>query len=178
MNRLTFQTNMAKLAAAFSAEVTPEKAEVYWDDLADLADAQFVVACTRARREWDKPFALPPIAVLLRYAIEADQAAGAIVDGETAWAAFRARVLARYSFGVTRTFDWPDDLTREVVRHHLGIDAAAVHTLATVDNDFEREQYRRRFVAEYNARRGTARAAEAAGFDPPRPLRQIADGGL
>jgi hypothetical protein len=168
---------MAKLAAAFSVEVTPEKAEVYWDDLGDLPDAQFVVACTRARREWDKPFALPPIAVLLRYATEAEQAAGAIVDGETAWAAFRARVLARYSFGVTRAFDWPDELTRDVVRHHLGIDTAAVHTLATVENEFEREQYRRRFVAEYNARRGTARAAEVAGLTPPKPLRQVADGG-
>lgn len=175
MDRLTFQKNMAKLAAAFSVEVTPEKAEVYWDDLRDLSDEQFTLACTRARREWDKAFALPPIATLVRFASEAAQASGAIINGEQAWDAFRSRVLARYSFGVIRAFDWPDELTRDVVRNHLGIDSSAVHTLAMLDNDFEREQFKKRFIAEYNARRGTVRAAEIARIGDM-GVRRIGDG--
>lgn len=161
MNRRTFQENLWKLATACSVEITPDKAEVYWEDLRDLPDDIFAVACTRARREWDKPFALPPIAVLLRYATEAAQAEGAIVDGATAWDAFTSRVLRRYSFGVTKSFDWPDELTREVVREHLGIANAAVHTLALIEHDIEREKYRKRFIAEYNARRQTTQARDA-----------------
>lgn len=167
---------MAKLAAALSVEVTPEKAEVYWEDLHDLTDEQFTIACTRARREWEKPYVLPPIGVLIRFASEAAQAAGEIVNGDQAWDAFRSKVLARYSFGVTKTFDWPDELTREVVRNHLGIDMAAVHTLALIENDIEREKYRRRFVTEYNARRNTATAQQAAGLVPPTSLRSLGDG--
>jgi len=172
VNRLTFQTNLAKLASALSVEITPEKAEVYWEDLRDLPDDLFVVACARARREWDKPFALPPIATLLAYADDAASAAGAITSGESAWAAFKSRVLGRYSFGVTRAFDWPDDLTREVVRNHLGLAAAAVHTLATVESEFEIERYRKLFIREYNARRGTALAEAAVAALPP-GVRQI-----
>lgn len=172
MDKLVFQVNMAKLAAALSVEITPEKAEVYWDDLHDLTNEQFVIACTRARREWDKPYVLPPIAVLLRHASDAAAAAGAIVDGDSAWAALTSRVLARYSFGVTKSFDWPDELTREVVRNHLGIDSAAVHTLATLESDFEREKYRRRFVSQYNAMRRTTQAAAREEL-PATNVRQI-----
>lgn len=147
---------------------------MYWENLHDLPPEQFAVACARALREWDRPFVLPPIAVLLRFAAEAEQAAGAIVSGEQAWAALSSRVLSRYSFGVTKAHDWPDELARDVVRHHLGIDTAAVHTLATLESDFERERYRRRFVAEYDARRGTTKAAESAGLLPS--ARQIGAG--
>lgn len=176
MDRLTFNQNLSRLATALSAEPTPAQTEIYWEDLHDLTDEQFTIACTRARREWDKPYVLPPIALLIRFASEAAQASGAIVNGDQAWDAFRSRVLARYSFGVTKTFDWPDELTREVVRNHLGIDSAAVHTLALIENDIEREKYRRRFVSEYNAKRNTATAQQAAGLVPPTPLRSIGDG--
>ena len=177
MQRSTFQTNLWKLASAFSVEITPDKAEVYWEDLCDLPDDIFAVACTRARREWDKPFALPPIATLLRYATEAAQASGTIVSGETAWAAFCTRVLSRYSFGVTKSFDWPDELTREVVREHLGIGSAAVHTLALIEHDIERDKYRRRFIQEYDARRKTAQAVERAEVAIDAPKLRALDSG-
>lgn len=143
-------------------EVTPAKAEVYWEDLCDLPDEQFVVACARARREWDKPYTLPPIAVLLRYAEEAAEAAGAIVTGEQAWAAFLARVVRRYSFGVTKAHDWPDELTRDIVRNHLGLPSGGVYDLARIENEYELDHYRKLFVAEYTKRRGTAAAVQAA----------------
>lgn len=187
MNTPAFQVGMAKMQAAFNAPVSEAMALVYEEVLGDLDDGTWAVAVRRALSEWTRPGALPPPAVLLGYAREMAASTGAIVDGESAWAAFTSRVLGRYSFGVTKSFDWPDELTREVVRHHLGFDAAAVHNLALLESEFDREKFRKRFVAEYNARRGTTRAIERVRLEqrapyespplpPPAPLRRIAGG--
>ena len=96
MEPLTFQSNMAKMAAAFSAELNAAKADVYWDELRELPDTVFVLATKRALTEWDKPFALPPIAVLKRYAAHVE---GAMGTGQPtaldAWGEFRRKVTLR-----------------------------------------------------------------------------------
>jgi len=81
------------MVAAFSVELNAAKADVYWDELRDLPDPVFVLATKRALAEWDKPFALPPIAVLKRYAAHVE---GAMGTGQPtaldAWASFRKKV--------------------------------------------------------------------------------------
>ena len=96
MELLTFQTNMAKMVAAFSVELNAAKADVYWDELRDTPDTVFVLATKRALAEWDKPFAFPPIAVLKRYAAQFE---GAMGTGQPtaldAWGQFRRTVTLR-----------------------------------------------------------------------------------
>lgn len=155
-----FQRGIARLAAAFSAEVNPAKLAVYWDELADLDDAPFEAAVRRALREWAQPYALPPIAVLRQLAGEATSTAaagrGAVVDGETAWAYLAREVLARYRpLVANQTIAWPDDggLARTIVREELG----GIHEVATLEGEIARDQLRRRFIAAYDrARRSRA----------------------
>ncbi len=45
MDRATFQQAMSYLAAAYDAELTPERAAVYWDQLGGLRDEPFLRAC-------------------------------------------------------------------------------------------------------------------------------------
>lgn len=162
-----FQGGIARLAAAFSAEVNEGKLAVYWEELADLDDATFEAAVRRALREWPQPYALPPIAVLLGFAGEvrgaAAAASGAIVDGETAYAYLAREVLARYRpLVASQTIAWPDDggLMRLIVREELG----GLHEVATAEGEIARDQLRRRFIAAYNrARRSIEVRALGAG---------------
>lgn len=113
MDRLTFQTSMARMIAAFSAEVSPEKAEVYWEELRHLPDAVFVVATKQALSEWEKPYALPPIAILKRYASHAQGALG--VGQPTAldaWGEFRRKVTLRLNLDLLA--HGPEDEARRV----------------------------------------------------------------
>jgi hypothetical protein len=117
-------------------------------------------------------------------------ASGEVMDGATAWAAFASRVLGRYSFGVTKEFHWPDELTRTIVRTQLGFESAAVHNLAMLESEFEREKYRKRFIALYDEQRtlGAVRATaeraqleqrrpyESPPLPPPAPLRRVNGG--
>lgn len=151
-----FQRGIARLAAAFSAEVNAAKLAVYWDELCDLTDATFEAAVRRALREWSQPYALPPIAVLRAFAGEARSvaaaASGAVVDGETAWAYLAREVLARYRpLVANQTIAWPDDggLARTIIREDLG----GIHEVATAEGEIARDQLRRRFIAAYDRAR-------------------------
>lgn len=151
-----FQEGLARLAAAFSAEVNAAKLAVYWDELADLDDASFAAAVRRALREWTQVYALPPIAVLRSYAGEVRgavaAASGAVVDGETAWAYLSREVLARYRpLVANQTINWPEDggLARRIVREDLG----GLHEVAVAEGEIARDQLRRRFIAAYDKAR-------------------------
>jgi len=45
MDKATFQQGMSYLAAAYDAELTPQRAAVYWDQLGGLRDEPFLTAC-------------------------------------------------------------------------------------------------------------------------------------
>jgi len=45
MDQATFQQAIGYLAAAYDAEITPERAAVYWDQLGGLRDEPFLTAC-------------------------------------------------------------------------------------------------------------------------------------
>lgn len=152
MERPDFTRHMARLAAAFDKDLDGAVVAVYWDDLGALDEATFAEACRRARTEGTY---FPRIAELLRYAREAAVRDGRAFDGETAWAALEARVLRRYSPGVTREFDWPDETTADIVRRELG----GVHFLAHVESDYVRNDLRKQFVALYERRRAATTGA-------------------
>lgn len=156
MEKKTFQIGMAKMIAAFGVEVQPARSEVYWEALGDLPGSIFVTACKRAMAEWDKPFAFPPIAVLLRYARDASAADGAIVDGATAWSYLIHRTFPKYRpYDPNQVIDWPDPLSREIVRELW----KTCGNLALLEGEFAIESARKRFVAAYDARRATQEAA-------------------
>lgn len=48
MDKATFQQGMGYLAAAYDAELTPQRAAVYWDQLGGLRDEPFLTACRMA----------------------------------------------------------------------------------------------------------------------------------
>ena len=160
MEKKTFQIGIAKMAAAFGVEVPPARAEVYWEALGDLPGEHFVTACKRAMAEWDKPFAFPPIAVLLRFASDAAALDGSIVDGDTAWSYLIHRTLPKFRpYDPHQIIDWPDPLSREIVREYW----RTCGNLALMEGDYNIEQARKRFVAAYNARRATRAALPASG---------------
>ena len=160
MEKKTFQLGMAKMLAAFSVEASPAKTAIYWEALADLPDAAFAAAVKRALMEWDKPFALPPIAVILRYAGDVAAQAGAVVDGASAWAYMTRHTLPRFRPGIaSQVIDWPDQLARVIVREELG----GIYALAVLEGEYALDQMRRRFIASYDRQR----AVTASLPEPP-----------
>lgn len=177
MEMLTFQAQMARLAAAFSTEPSAARLEVYFEELGDLPDAVFVQVCTRAVGEWDKPYTLPPIAVLLRYAKEIAVAEGSRLDGAAAWEACERRVFRQWSetgdrliASTGRGYDWPDARSRDVLRNRMGV------TVREVVHMHPREYtaMRDRFNALYD--QGEAVEEARRELLPPGNVRQIASG--
>jgi hypothetical protein len=164
LDSTVFRHEIAKLALALDAapgQTVPssERLELLYEDVRHLDAVTFALACDRCRKELEW---FPKAKHILERAQQVARASGAVLDGAGAWAAFESRVLGRYSFGVTKTFDWPDDLTRTIVREQLGFDSAAVHNLAMIDNDIQRDKYRKRFIALYDEQRGLSEAQAAA----------------
>lgn len=96
-----------------------------------------------------------------------DVALGHRLDGAAAWEAFARRVLRPYSPGITKSFDWPDDLTRSIVREQLG----GVHYIANVEKEYTLGKVRERFIEAYDAAGAVAEAqrrAQIAGGNLPR----------
>ncbi|WP_456378986.1 hypothetical protein [Thiolapillus sp.] len=64
MDEMTFKENMAYLSAAYSQELTPEKAAVYWDQLGQMLDEPFTEAVLMAvgHCQW-----FPSVAELRRF---------------------------------------------------------------------------------------------------------------
>lgn len=163
MEKRTFQIGMERMIAAFGVEVSPARIDVYWEMLAQVPDDLFVVACKRALADWDRSFAFPPIATLLRYAAEAAARSGAVIDGDSAWSYLMRRTVQTFRPGVANQIvDWPDPLSRQVIRDQLG----TIYNLATLEGDYAIDQARRRFVKAYDAQRGTL-AAQATAADAP-----------
>lgn len=159
MHKETFLTALSKLSIAFGVELTDPLLDVYWEDLGHLDGGLFSRACAQARRDWDKPFALPTINFLLKKIDQEGVRSGGIMDGDAAWVALRKRVLASYAPGVVRhtPLDWPDDLTRTIVRDDLG----GIYAVAVTEGERALDNLRRRFVALYNERRPLGFAAPA-----------------
>jgi hypothetical protein len=166
---------MAKLAAAFSAELNAAKADVYWDELRDLPDTVFVLVTKRALAEWDKPFALPPIAVLKRYAAHVE---GAMGTGQPtaldAWGDLR-RKIGRVNLDIlgqqpeyeaARLGITP--LDSQIVRRLGGWGHLALMT--PKDLDFKR----REFEAVYDEISERQRTEDQlVGLEPSRPVRSL-----
>jgi len=168
MEKKTFQIGMAKMIAAFGVEVQPVRSEVYWEALGDLPGDLFIVACKRALAEWITPFAFPPIAVLLRFANDAAAQSGAIIDGDSAWAYLMRNTVRRFRPGVAdQIVDWPDPLSRQVIRDQLG----TIYNLATLEGEYAIDQARRRFVKAYDSQRATLAAQPTAADAPALPAR-------
>jgi hypothetical protein len=82
------------------------------------------------------------------------------------------RVVRSYSPGITKTFDWPDERTRQIVREDLG----GVHFIAHVESDYQLDKLRERFIKLYDQGANVADAQERANLTAPTPLRQIGGG--
>lgn len=160
MDTLELLTFLQRHAARYRTVLSEMELDLYCEDLAPYDRQALTAAFAWCGTTNPKFFpTLPELSAAIR---SLARAAGNALDGAGAWAAFESRVLGRYSFGVTKTFDWPDDLTRTVVREQLGFDSAAVHNLAMIDNDIQRDKYRKRFIALYDEQRGLSEAQAAA----------------
>jgi len=172
---------MAKMVAAFSVELSPAKADVYWEELRDLPDTVFVLATKRALAEWDKPFALPPIAVLKRYAAHVE---GAMGTGQPtaldAWADFRKKIsrvnldILGHSPEVERKRLGLTDLDSQIARRLGGWSHLAL--MPPKDLDWKAKE----FAAVYGECVERQRTEDQlVALEPARPLRTplLAEGG-
>lgn len=150
---------LARQAARYRTTLTELQVDVYLEDLAQFDDSTVLAAFAWHAQSGSSYFpTMPELFAAIR---QCGRASGQALDGASAWAAFTSRVLGHYSFGVSKSFDWPDELTRTIVREQLGFDSAAVHNLAMIESDFEREKFRKLFIQRYNDQ-GTFEAVRAS----------------
>lgn len=165
---------LARQEARYRTTLTDMEREVYFDGLGHLDDLTLKAAFARCAQSSPKFF--PTVHELLKAVEDMRLASGETMDGDAAWVAFEQRVLRRFA-PTTKQHDWPDDATRDIVRNHLGLPVGGVHPLATMENAYERDQYRKRFVKLYDERRLTGQAVAQAetAIDAPN-LRRIGAG--
>lgn len=159
MNSLELIQLLTRTAARYRTSLSELEMDVYLDDLAGFDDVTLRAALARCAQSNSKYF--PTIPEILQAVEDMKISSGQVMDGQSAWVAFEARVLRRFG-PTTKSHDWPDDDTRDIVRNHLGLPVGGVHPLATMESAYERDQIRKRFVKLYDERRNTAQAVERA----------------
>lgn len=160
---------MATLRPPDKTGVSAPLVATFRERFGGLDEATFAAACEYAI---DNDDFFPTVRRFREIVATLDVATGTRLNGARAWEAFLRRVVRTYSPGITKSFDWPDERTRQIVREDLG----GVHFIAHIESDYQLDKLRERFVKAYDQGGAVADAQERARLAEPTPIRQIGQG--